>query len=100
MSDLSNRLKYERRTIKNWIGLYNENGIDGLLEIKSGGNRKAIIDKPAHEGLEIVLRDPNTKITSYVELLGWLKETYSIDIQYLAFWKYCKSYYWTWLNLI
>ena len=90
LTTLESRLKYRRKTIRGWLNDYRTGGLSALLSIKSGGNRKTIITKVAHQDLWSKLSNPSTEITSYVELLNWYQQHYDPNMKYISLYSYCR----------
>lgn len=91
--DLSQKLKYERRTIYNWLKIYREDGLSGLVTVNSGGNNTRLIDQTTKSALAKKLAEPDTTITSYVELLEWVQSNYQPSITYSTLYKHCKVHH-------
>ncbi len=89
-TELESRLKYTSKTIHVWLKTYELEGLASLISVKSGGNRKSIVDVSAHEALLRQLDDPSTKMTSYVELLNWYQEHYNPEMKYSSLYSYCR----------
>lgn len=91
--DLSQKLKYERRTIYNWLKIYKTKGLEGLVIVNSGGNNTRLINEITKSALSEKLADPNTTITSYVELLEWVQSNYQPNITYATLYKHCRVHH-------
>jgi len=91
--DLSQKLKYDRRTIYNWLKTYKSKGLEGLVVVNSGGNNTRLISDVTKSVLSKKLADPNTTITSYVELLEWVQANYQTDITYSTLYKHCRVHH-------
>ncbi|MEM9680783.1 MAG: helix-turn-helix domain-containing protein [Bacteroidota bacterium] len=91
--DLVPQLKYCRKTIYNWIKLYRDGGLDALLSSNRGGNNTPLIEQRTKEALAAKLSDPSTQITSYRELLDWVKRNYQSNINYATLYKHCRVHH-------
>jgi len=89
--DLAKKLKYERRTIYNWLKTYQGEGLSGLLRVNSGGNNPSVLSVAVKQGVKEKLSQADTDITSYVELLYWIQCTYQEDINYNTLYAYCRN---------
>ncbi len=90
--DLSKKLKYDRRTIYNWLKLYEKKGIEGLISVKSGGNNTPLILDKTKRAIIDKLNDPDTSPINYVDLLKWVQENHQENISYGALYKFCKTH--------
>ena len=87
---LADKLKRGRRTIYDWLKSYQENGIEGYLTVLSRGKRKEKLTLEEKQSIALKLQDPATDITSYVELLHWVKGQFGKDIPYHVVYNYCR----------
>jgi len=91
--ELAKKLKRERKTIYNWLKLYQSQGIVSYLRIKSRGSRKEQIPIELKQALSQKLSDPSTTITSYVELLDWIATNYQLDLNYKTLYSHCRTHH-------
>lgn len=89
--DLAKKLKYERRTIYNWLKTYQGEGLSGLLRVNSGGNNSSALSVAVKQGVKEKLSQVDTDITGYVELLDWVQRTYGENIKYNTLYAYCRN---------
>ena len=75
---LAKKLKRERKTIYNWLKLYEQQGIDSYLKVKSRGSLREEIPQQVKQALSEQLSHRSTTITSYVELLEWIHINFGI----------------------
>ena len=87
--DLAKKLKYERRTIYNWLKTYKESGMSGLLKVDRGGNNTPVIPQQIKDIIAQQLNKADTSITGYKELMHWLKHTHNYSIKYTTLYSYC-----------
>jgi len=91
--ELAKKLKRERKTIYNWLKLYQQEGIHSYLKIKSRGSRKEQIPNQVKQALSEKLSNPSTNITSYVELLHWIEEHFNLVLNYQTLYSHCRTHH-------
>ena len=89
---LAKKLKRERKTIYNWLKLYEQQGIDSYLKVKSRGSRREEIPQQVKQALSKQLSNPSTTVTSYVELLEWIQINFGILLKYKALYSHCRTH--------
>ena len=89
-SDLAKKLGRSPTTVGLWIKLYEQKGLLGLLQIKSGGNNTKIISSKAIAYITEKLHTTSTTITSYVELQLLIEEDLNQKIPYGALYAHCR----------
>lgn len=89
--EVAKKVKYDRRSVYNWLKMYEEGGLDNLCTVSSGGNNTKLLKESTIKEIDKLLNNPNSTITSYVELLSILSETTQKDITYSALYQHCKS---------
>ena len=92
-SDIAKKLGRGEKTIRTWIQDYSKNGLSLLLEVKSGGNNTRTISDQMISAIEKKLKDPETNITSYIELKHVLEEELGEEILYDALYSHCRRQY-------
>ena len=90
---LANKLKRERKTIYNWLKLYNKEGIDAYLKVKSRGSRREEISEEVRQAIAESLSNPSTTMTSYVELLEWIESNFGILLNYKTLYSHCRTHH-------
>lgn len=90
---LAKKLKRERKTIYNWLKLYQSQGIVCYLQIKSRGSLKEQIPTEVRQAISDKLSDPSTTIRSYVELLDWISINYDLELNYKTLYSHCRKYH-------
>lgn len=68
-------------TVKRWLRSYRQGGINELLKIKSGGDRRCSLPPEVLKTLEERLQQPEG-FESYEDIQIWLQETYGIELCY------------------
>lgn len=90
--DLAKKLKYERRTIYNWLKTYKASGISGLLKVDRGGNNTPVIPQGIKAIIAQQLNKSDTTITGYKELMHWLEHAHNYSIKYTTLYSYCRTH--------
>jgi len=88
--ELSQKLARRQNTIGDWIQLYNNKGLSGLLAIKSGGNNTRSISTKVKDFIQEKVTDSSSTITSYIELQALIKEHCKEDLAYGALYTHCR----------
>jgi len=88
-SELAAKLGFNEKTIRDWLKHYEKEGLSNFLKIRVGGNRKSVLTQEIILFLEEQLNNPQTTITSYVELQQLICETFKEDINYKTLYNYC-----------
>ena len=86
---LAQKLGFTEKTLREWLKLYKSEGLNSLLTVRVGGNRASVISKEALEFIEKQLNNPQTTITSYVELQQLVEDTFGECINYKTLNGYC-----------
>ena len=88
-SELAIKLGFTEKTIREWLKLYETEGLSSLLKIRVGGNHASVLSSKAKIFLEEQLNNPQTTITSYVELQQLLYDTLGEQVNYKTLYGYC-----------
>ena len=88
-SELASKIGFTEKTVREWLKLYEKEGLSSLLEIRVGGNHQPHLSPEAIAFLEKQLRNPQTTITSYVELHQLICKEFGSEIQYKTFYNFC-----------
>ena len=81
-SQLASKLGFTEKTVREWLKLYESEGLRSLLAVRVGGNRGSAISEEALEFIEKQLNNPQTTITSYVELQPLVEDTFGAPVNY------------------
>jgi len=81
-SQLAAKLGFTEKTIREWLKLYQSEGLSSLITVRVGGNRDSIIPKHILVFIEEQLKNPQTTITSYVELQKLIEANFGEVINY------------------
>ena len=72
-------------TIKNWLKIYRQRGLNGLLQLRHGGGKSLLLPAPVLAVLQERLRTPQG-FSDYQAIQTWLTTTYGIEIPYKTLW--------------
>lgn len=92
-SQLATKLGFTEKTIREWLKLYKSEGLSSLLKVRVGGNRDSVLSEKALDFIETQLNNPQTTITSYVELQQLIEDTLGETINYKTLNGYCNRVY-------
>ena len=75
-------LAVHRNTIGRWLAAYQKGGLDGLLQIRTGGAPpgQKTLSPPVLAALEERLREDS--FAGYLEVQRWLADEYALDVPY------------------
>ena len=88
-SQLATKLGFTEKTIREWLKLYDSEGLSSLITIRVGGNRDSVLPKKVIVFIEKQLNNPQTTITSYVELQQLIQDTFGEVVNYKTLNGYC-----------
>jgi len=80
-------------SMNRWVKTYKEEGLEEMLKISSGGNRKSIIDAEIHEGLKNKVNDSENPLMGYYDAVNWVRETYGQQIKYTTLRSHLKRHF-------
>ena len=92
-SQLAHKLGFTEKTVREWLKTYNEHGLLEFISIKVGGNNTRVISDTAIDFIESQLTNPQTTVTSYVELQGLIEANFSETIDYGTLYAHCRRKY-------
>jgi transposase len=72
-------------TLKNWLRIYRQRGLNGLLELQHGGGKSLSLSNPVLTPLQERLRNPQG-FSDYQAIQTWLTTTYGRDLPYKTLW--------------
>ena len=72
-------------TIKNWLKIYRQQGLKGLLQLQHGGGKSLSLPNPVLAALQQRLGTPQG-FSDYQAIQSWLMTTYGIEIPYKTLW--------------
>ena len=82
LQDIANHLSIGLRSLKRWLKIYEEKGLEHLLGISNGGRRYCNISLELHEALKEKTHNSEDPFMSYVEAVQWVKENYGQTVKY------------------
>jgi len=88
-SELSSKLGFTEKTIREWLKAYQKEGLSNFLQIRVGGNRESVISPEIIIYIKEQLINEETTITSYVELQQLIYDTFGKTINYKTLNGYC-----------
>ena len=88
-SDLSAKLGFTEKTIREWLKSYKSQGLSSFIEIRVGGNRASVLSPEIIDFIKVHLNNEQTTITSYVELQQLIYDSFGEDINYQTLYGYC-----------
>ena len=88
-SQLATKLGFTEKTIREWLKLYDSEGLSSFITIRVGGNRDSVLPKKVLVFIEKQLNNPQTTITSYVELQQLIQDTFGEVVNYKTLNGYC-----------
>ena len=86
---LGKMLGVSSSSIQIWRKMYEEGGLNLLLEDKRIGFRPSLISPEEHEKIGAKLHDPTNGLRGYVELQEWISQEFDKTIKYNTLLKYC-----------
>lgn len=86
---LATKLGFTEKTIREWLKLYQTEGLSSLITVRVGGNRNSSLPKKVLRFVEEQLKNPQTTITSYVELQQLIEDTFGVAVNYKTLHGYC-----------
>ena len=92
-SQLAHKLGFTEKTVREWLKTYNERGLSDLITINVGGNNTRVISHNAIDFIATQLTNPQTSITSYVELQGLIEANLNENIEYGTLYAHCRRKY-------
>lgn len=79
---LAEHLCISHATLKRWLSEYNQKGLSFIMEVKSKGKPKSLIDLEIRQALsEKLLESPNA-FNGYSAVKKWIFDTYHVDVKY------------------
>jgi transposase len=84
ISAIAKAIGKHRNTLQTWLLMYQEGGVEALLEIKKSPGGVRVIPQWAEEALAKRLQDPNHGFSSYGAVQQWLAQTLGIKAEYHA----------------
>jgi transposase len=92
-NELADLVGVNHNSIQKWRKLYEEKGINGLLQQTRGGKRREVITPVAHAAIEKRLKSPSDAFISFEELRRWVDEHFIPGIKYVTLNAYVKKHF-------
>ncbi len=92
-SELASKLGFTEKTIREWLKRYQSYGLSSLITLRVGGNRKLSFGESTKDFITQRLSDPQTTITSYVELQQLILDNCGEEINYKTLYGYCTRHF-------
>jgi transposase len=80
--DLAEYLRVNISTLNKWADKYRDSGLQGMLEMKSGGNRREIVPLSIYKEIEDKLNDSSAPLQGYNDAVLWIKQEFGYDLKY------------------
>ncbi len=80
-------------SVQTWRTLYEQGGIDAVLNHKRKGGRPSRISAEEHQLISQKLHDPKNGLRGYVELLSWVEDEFKKSIKYNTLLKYATRHF-------
>lgn len=81
-SAIAQYLGCNRHSVARWFELYQTQGMEGLLDLRSAHPRTGQLTPEIRQATEARLNDPEQGFDSYKAAWLWLKETFGISLSY------------------
>ena len=92
---LSVQCGIDANSVTAWKKLYEQSGIDGIINDGRKGFKPSLISNENHLAIEKKLNDPQNGLRGYIELQDWIMTTLSLDLKYITVLKYAKRHFGT-----
>lgn len=80
--DLAKFLGVNIDTLNKWTKNYKESGLEGMLAVNSGGQRREVVPKSIHKEIENKLHNSNAPLQGYTDAVSWIKQEFGYEIKY------------------
>ncbi len=80
--DLAKFLDVNITTLNKWTDKYKSSGLNGMLEIKSGGKRRETVPTSIHKEIEAKLNDFSAPLQGYNDAVLWIKQEFGYKLKY------------------
>ncbi len=80
-------------SVQAWRTLYEQGGIEAILNHKRKGGRPSSISAEEHKLISQKLHDPKNGLRGYVELLSWAEEEFKKTMKYNTLLKYATRHF-------
>ena len=80
--DLADHLCISYASLKRWLKMYRETGLEFFLCIKQSTGRKNSIPEEIHNALFEKLHESTSSFISYKEAVLWIQDNYNVQVKY------------------
>jgi transposase len=80
--DLAKFLGVNITTLDKWTDKYRDSGLNGMLEMKSGGKRRETVPASIHKEIEAKLNDSSAPLQGYNDAVLWIKQEFGYVLKY------------------
>jgi transposase len=92
-NELAELVGVNHNSIQEWRRLYEQGGIQALLQSKQGGKRREVITAVAHAAIEKKLKSPSDAFVSFEDLRKWVDKHFIPGIKYVTLNAYVKKHF-------
>lgn len=82
ISQIAKVIGKDRGTVQRWLGIYRDQGLDALLEVKKSPGRPRVIPEWAVASLKRRLEQAESGFKSYSEVQQWLVDMLGVTAEY------------------
>jgi transposase len=90
---VADRVGVNHNSVQTWRTLYEQGGIDAILQHDRKEGRPSNITAAEHKLIEKKLHDPTNGLRGYVELLNWIETEFKKTIKYNTLLKYSMRHF-------
>jgi len=80
--DLAKFLGVNIDTLNKWTEKYKKLGLEEMLSVKSGGNRRESVPKSIHKEIEAKLNNSTAPLQGYNDAVLWIEQEFGYQIKY------------------
>lgn len=85
---VADNIGVNHNSVQSWRKMYEQGGIDAILNYQKQSGRPSGITKKEHLQIEKKLNDPKNGLRGYVELLNWMETEFKKTFKYNTVLKY------------
>lgn len=79
---LAQYLGIGKRTLERWLSIYKDEGLSGIVRVKSRRKGSSIITEEIHGALEKRVNSKDASFLGYWDAHQWVQQEYGIEISY------------------
>jgi len=80
--DLAKFLGVNIDTLNKWTKKYKTSGLQEMLKINSGGQRRGVVPESIHKAIENKLKDSNSPLQGYNDAVFWVYQEFGYKLNY------------------